>query len=51
MELVEAVCANPHDAGLRAQLAQVMHNVEEATVALRALEVEWSFVAPPPVVP
>jgi hypothetical protein len=48
MELFEAVHANLNDARLLAQLAQAMQDLVEVVAAMRALEVEWGFVAPPP---
>jgi hypothetical protein len=47
MELFEVVHANLNDASLLAQLAQAMQDLVEAVAAMRALEVEWGFVAPP----
>jgi hypothetical protein len=51
-ELVEAMCGNPDDMALRAQLAQAVHDLEATTAAMRGLDVEWGFVAPlPPAAP
>jgi hypothetical protein len=53
MELLEAMCANPRDAGLHAQFDQAAHNVVVAAAELRALEAQWGFRArsPPPIAP
>jgi hypothetical protein len=48
MELFEVVHANPDDASLLAWLVQATQDLVEAAAAMRALEVEWGFVAPPP---
>jgi hypothetical protein len=53
MELLEAMCVNPGDAGLRAQFEQAQHNVVVTMAELRALEAQWGFGAraPPLAVP
>jgi hypothetical protein len=49
MELLEAMRANPGDAGLRAQFEQAHHDVVVTMAELWALEVKWGFglLAPP----
>jgi hypothetical protein len=53
MELLEAMRANPGDAGLHAQFEQAQHDIVVAMAELRALEAQWSFDAraPPPAAP
>jgi hypothetical protein len=53
MELLEAMCANPGDAGLHAQFEQAQHDIVVMMAELRALEAQWGFGvrAPPPAAP
>jgi hypothetical protein len=39
------MCANPDDAGVRAQYNQAVQELAEAAGAVRVLEVKWGFVA------
>jgi hypothetical protein len=48
MELLEAMCANPGDAGLHAQFEQAQHDVVVTMAKLRALEAQWGFGARTP---
>jgi hypothetical protein len=50
MELLEAMCANPGDAGLHAQFDQAAYGVVVAAAKLQDLEAQWGFRArsPPP---
>jgi hypothetical protein len=43
MELLEAMRANPGDAGLRAQFEQAQHDVVATMAELWALEAQWGF--------
>jgi hypothetical protein len=51
MELLEAMRANPGDAGLHAQFDQAAHDVVVMMVELRGLEVQWGFGARSPAPP
>jgi hypothetical protein len=51
MELLEAMCANPGDAGLHAQFDQAAHDVVVTMAELQALEVQWGFCARSPAPP
>jgi hypothetical protein len=53
MELLEAIRANPGDAGLRAQFEEAQHDVVVTLAELWALEAQWGFRARslPPAVP
>jgi hypothetical protein len=43
MELLEAMRANPGDAGLRAQFEQAQHDVVTMMAELWSLEAQWGF--------
>jgi hypothetical protein len=50
MEILEAMRANPGDAGFPAQFDQAAHDVVVTMAELRALEAQWGFgawAAPP----
>jgi hypothetical protein len=51
MELLQAMRANPRDAGLRAQFNQVAHDVVVTMAELQALEAQWGFCARSPMLP
>jgi hypothetical protein len=43
MDILEALRANPGDAGLRAQFEQAQQDVVVTMAELRALEAQWGF--------
>jgi hypothetical protein len=51
MELLEAMRANPGDAGLHAQFDQAVHDVVVMMAELWALEAQWGFGARSPAPP
>jgi hypothetical protein len=48
MELLEAMRANPRDAGLHAQFEQAQHDIVVTMAELRALEAQGGFRARSP---
>jgi hypothetical protein len=43
MDIMDAMRANPGDAGLRAQFEQAQQDVVATMAELRALEAQWGF--------